>query len=112
MRPLPHSMPCQTEHLVLKIVGTGFELALSKCLKLEESFLMTPRASAFHLQQLLLLEHPVSVISIEEGNSRPACPLLISFCLGFVRLTGCAAIFLRWQKTRVYVFTEQRTPES
>lgn len=99
MRPLPHSIPCQTEHLVLKIVGTGSEPALNKCLKLEESFLVTPRALAFHLQRLLLLERPVSVISIEEGNSRPAFPLLISFCLGFVRLTGSTAVFLWWQKT-------------
>lgn len=76
------------------------------------TFLVTPRASAFHLLQLLLLERPVSVISIKEGNSRPACPLLTSFCQGFVRLTGSTAIFLwRW-KTRVYILSEQRAAES
>lgn len=112
-RPLLHSMPRQTEHLglVLKTVGTGSVPALSKWLNLE-SFLVTPRASAFHLLQLLLLERPVSVISIKEGNSRPACPLLTSFCQGFVRLTGSTAIFLwRW-KTRVYILSEQRAAES
>lgn len=29
---------------------------------------MTPRAWTFHLLQLLLLEHPVSVVSVEEGK--------------------------------------------